>query len=211
MNTTIDLSPFCARPLDPCSWLHSPWRCSEGLCATNGAMLICVPDDGRQVPGEPNPAGPAMVTSLKARLAEIEKTDAAWREAKSIALPEKKVCRHCQGVGHRYVKQCNECKGHGEFDHGSHTYECKECNGAGDVTGGPSDDKMECTSCSGYGEAFVPVLVHSGGDEASSYFQRSYLARLAALPKCRICVTGPTDAALFIFDGGWGVLMPCRP
>lgn len=44
----IDLQKFCATDTDPRPHIRRPTRCAEGIVATNGQILICVPDDGRE-------------------------------------------------------------------------------------------------------------------------------------------------------------------
>ena len=43
-----DLQKFCATDTDPRAHIRKPTRCAEGIVATNGQILICVPDDGRE-------------------------------------------------------------------------------------------------------------------------------------------------------------------
>jgi hypothetical protein len=197
----MDITKFCATDADYREHLRTPFHCSEGIAAANGHVFVCIPDDGGSYP--------AVVDSMKGSAAKfkayIGDAGRQWFDAASIQLPERVACPHCDGVGHLYEEDCDDCDGEGSFQHGSHWYNCKECEGSGKVKTTTSGGKKEtCWSCGGTGEGYKAVLV--GG----SYIQRRYLVQLAELPGCRLGVLGGLDAVSFTFDGGWGVVMPCR-
>jgi hypothetical protein len=61
-----------------------------------------------------------------------------------------------------------------------------------------------CQVCGGAGESSLKVAI------GNAFFQRRYLALLAALPACSIETCGELGLAKFTFDGGYGFLMPVR-
>lgn len=199
----IDFKKYCATSGDIRNHLQTPTRCAEGIIATNGHILICVPDDGQE-------HYPATKESIAETVAKFKSTigdpDRQWVYAKAIHLPEPIKCRHCDGVGYTYETDCEDCDGDGEFEYGSHTYECKNCEGSGKIEShkGSPEHKQECYSCDGTGQGFQAVAV------GRTFLQRRYLAMLAELPECRLGTIGYSEAVAFTFDGGWGMVMPCR-
>ena len=63
----------------------------------------------------------------------------------------------------------------------------------------------DCYQCLGHGIQHQSVLVE--GPAGSSWLSSVYLQWLRDLPNCRIRPSG-AEAAFFVFDGGWGALMP---
>lgn len=199
----IDLQKFCATDTDPSPHMRKPSRCADGIVATNGRILICVPDDGRQAEA----AKESLAKSFANFKAGLTDPSRFWVDATTIQLPPAVKCGHCHGTGHSYQVKCEDCDGEGEFDHGLHTYECKECGGDGFIKTSPHSDgakKVECYECDGTGEGFQAVPA------GQAHFQRRYLHLIQQLPNCRLGTMGGTGTALFTFDGGWGALMPVR-
>jgi hypothetical protein len=197
----MDITKFCAISTDPRQHLHAPFRCSEGIAATNGHIFVCVPDDGGQH-ADIHDSLAALPARFKSYLAQDGRQ---WVDAAGIALPPEKPCSSCDGRGYSYEEDCDDCGGVGSFLHGSHWYDCKECNGNGKVkTDAATGKKEPCFSCDGTGEDYQPVKV------GSPFLQRKYLAMLVGLPGCRVGTLGEFDTVSFTFDGGWGVVMPCR-
>lgn len=198
----MDLSKFCARATDPRGYLRQPFRDAGEVVATNGHLVIAVPDFEGEFPD----AVERMAGRHRKMLESTPHTGEQFR-IDQIALPELIPCYHCDGRGFYWVQTCPICNGSGEFKHGEHHYECKECLGNGRVgteAGAPRARKEPCEECGGAGDSFQMV----GVGEAS--FQRRYLALLAELPDAFIQPNGPDLAAKFTFDGGYGFLMPCR-
>lgn len=199
---TIDLTKFCATSDDPREYLRTPFRCPEGIVATNGHILICMDDDGGEYPD--------AVENTKSYAAKfkayIDDPKRSWFFAASIALPEANPCPECRGKGYVHEEDCDDCDGEGQFRHGDHWYDCKECNGNGKVlTGDSSGTKTTCRRCYGHGEDFQTVAV------GRTAFQRKYLAMIVGLPNCRLGLhETPLGTAVFTFAGGFGVIMPCR-
>jgi hypothetical protein len=203
--TTLDLTPFLATEADDREYLRAPWRCTDGVVATNGHVLVCVADDGGQYADAPN----GMSESVARFRAYLDEPDRVWTDVASIHLPTIPVCSVCKGVGHTHYVDCDECDGKGEFKNGSHTYECKECNGEGRIrTSRLSDGAKQrpCYACDGSGQGFLIVKVNGVA------LQAKYLHRLKALPGCSIGTrpSQPLDTVVFRFDGGFGAIMPCR-
>jgi hypothetical protein len=197
----MDITKFCATDADYREHLRTPFRCSEGIAASNSHVFVCIPDDGGSYP-QVRASLAGKPAKFKAYIGDAGRQ---WFDAASIQLPERVACPHCDGVGHLYQEDCGDCDGDGIFQHGSHWYDCKECNGNGKVKTDASTGKKEpCFSCDGTGEDYQPVKV------GSPFLQRNYLAMLVGLPGCRVGTLGEFDAVSFTFDGGWGVVMPCR-
>lgn len=196
----IDVTQFCSLA-DTREYLLKPWRCEQGIAASNGHVLVLVSDDGGEYQPEPE--------SFKGKIAEFETKFTGgpeWIDVVSIQLGDSGICKYCRGRGCNYVVECDECDGDGDFIHGSHTYDCKECDGDGTILCSKDSDgakRVSCFNCDATGRGFQPVQV------GNSFAQGRYLEKLAKLPNCQIAPDG--DKAMpFVFDGGRGWLMPCR-
>lgn len=198
---TINLKRFCATTNDPREHLHAPFRCADGIVATNGHVLVCIADDG----GDHAPATDKMKDTVPKFRAMLDEPLRQWHVVADIELPKWENCHLCGGLGHRHIGDCEDCDGEGDFHHGNHIYQCKECGGEGTVeTSGATGEKVPCWKCDGFGDQFATVRV------GNTLLQRRYLALLAELPNCRIGVASPMSTVAFKFDGGFGALMPCR-
>lgn len=129
-------------------------------------------------------------------------------DMKVITLPELLPCGYCDGTGTAHAKKvCPECAGAGSFEHGNYTYDCKECKGDGEIDD-PIAEPETCGKCNGTCEAFHKIGV--GG----MWFSAAWIRLFSEFPNAVIHVGGHTgttsDKAYITFDGGWGVLMPCR-
>ena len=199
----IDLTPFLATELDQRAYLRAPWRCPDGVCATNGHVLVCVPDDGGQH-ADAHKGMPEVVAKFRAYL---DQPGLVWTEVAGIELPEVPACRACDGKGHNHFVECEDCDGEGNFRHGRHTYECQACDGEGRIKTSEKSvgaKKESCWRCDGTGRGFASASVE--GVE----LQTKYLELIKALPGCVISTSGFSDPAVFRFEGGFGLLMHCR-
>jgi len=191
------LQKFCCGSNDPRDHLKSPMRSKHGACACNGHIFVCLSqDDGDYA------AAPANLEKSFDSFYAIETTDLI--SIANLNLPEKVICRVCKGTGHKYVEECDECDGKGEFHHGSHIYECKECDGDGLIDArktNPAAKQATCGKCEGHGEQWTDMPV------GNANFSAIYIRMIAELPNAQI---QPNDMAVakFTFDGGWGALMP---
>lgn len=203
MTASIDLQKFCAGGDDQRTHLRQPWRAPVGIVATDGAVLIVV----SETTGDVAEYRPGVHPNVSKMLND-NPVSGPWIALDSIELPPKTVCVRCNGGGQLWTLECPDCGGDGEFDHGSHNYTCRECNGAGVMRdSSPFDGAYPgtCQDCRGDGAAIQPVELPGG-----TCFQRRYLALLADLPGCEIAPPSTWKAARFRFDGGEGLLMPCR-
>jgi hypothetical protein len=199
----IDLTPFLATEHDPRVNLRAPWRCPDGVCATNGHVLVCVPDDGGQ-----HADGTQHLADAVAKYRPcLDQADRVWAEVAGIELPQLPECKACDGRGHNYYFECDDCDGKGEFDHGRHTYQCQECKGEGRIKTSEKSvgaKKESCWRCDGTGRGFASASVEG------VLLQTKYLELIKALPGCVISTSGFSAPAVFRFEGGFGLLMPCR-
>ena len=180
---------------DPREYMRGPFNRGEWTYATNGHIAVRVPKiDGIATLAEkhiPKLEGPFKRTHSDNAFVALP------------PLPPLEKCRFCNGTGVAY--ECEECDGDGEFEHGSHTYACKECDGRGQVTysGGI---EAACWRCGGSGaKRIVPIQV--GG----SHFDLFYLHLINGLPGAKFSPgAGRMDMAMFVFDGGEGILIPLK-
>lgn len=193
----IDLTQFCATR-DTRKHLFAPFRLNGFIYATDGAIAIRVPDDGSEV-AECDPG-----------LLKIESFFNLPDEASFMELPllpTRENCISCKGNGvvNYEMLDCEECDGEGEFEYGSHTYECKECRGRGEYKSTRKGVSHKCDQCDGSGNKDIqPVCI------GNSLLNLKYLVALKKLGNCRISTSGETEKSYFKFDGGHGVVMPCR-
>lgn len=196
MLTCDDLLKFCS---DRRENLTAPWSAGDHTYATNGHVIVRVP----RLPDVPENALAPKVAANEDHAMFPYAEPATWFPLSDIELPDAPKCHDCDGKGTH--PDCPECDGDGAitFSSSQHDYEvtCKSCDG---------DPKPHsCDNCGGTGKderRFVRVSV--GG----ACFQRHYLAMLKALPNCKIGPdVDPLKQAPFVFDGGDGLLMPCRP
>jgi len=197
----MDLNSFCARQHDPRPHLHTPMRVGNLVVATNGHILIALPDMVSEFPEAPAEFGTKVTSMLAQEAPAGEPVPLA-----TIDLPERTDCPDCGGDGFLILAPCPECEGKGDFWHGTNLYECKECFGNGTVPaaiGDPGAKREICVLCDGDGAGHQAVEVNG------VLLQRRYLALLKALPGCTVAPNGDM-AAHFRFDAGHGLLMPCR-
>jgi len=197
-----DLQPFCSNGADVRAYLRAPWKDGADVVASNGHIMIVIPGAAEDIDAQtpPNMAGAAARFDGYPRSGVITPMS-------SITLPPAERCWVCSGAGHYHTAKCKECGGEGEFKHGTHWYECKECDGDGFNRCHKSDPDAEqkpCHRCDGSGESSLNVAI------GNAFFQRRYLALIAALPACSIETCGELGMAKFAFDGGYGFLMPVR-
>ena len=202
----IDLNQFCANEYELRTHLQKPWRSAEGIVRSNGAILVCVPDDGGDYP---EPVAD-MVTTVEKFLHDWPGVNDPI-SLQSLKIPPLRICHSCHGEGHVWSQRCNECDGEGEFEHGTHIYDCAACDDGrivkerhDDCEIGMDAQPMPCRDCGGAGEFFQSIRL------CNADFDRRYLAMIAALPDAKIWPNGSMSGAYFTFDGGHGWLMPRR-
>lgn len=193
----IDLAKFCATR-DTRKHLFAPFRLNGCIYATDGAIAIRVPDDG------------SNVANCKSGLEKIEHffqmpENLLFQQIPLLNIPLK--CAECSGTGfvHYVHVECRECDGKGEFNYGSHDYDCKECNGSGEYRSVTLGTKNECTQCDGSGNQSIQAVAIG-----NTFLNHKYLVKMNSLPNCTVATNGKIERSFFKFDGGEGVIMPCR-
>jgi len=191
------LAQFCATS-DVRDYLCYPNRIGSYIYATNGWIGIRIPDDGSLEARE--------CDKLESMPAMFEVPVAEFIDLPALPLPNN--CKACSGSGREYKEPCDECDGNGEFEHGTHTYDCKRCDGGGGKVQLAIREGLgvPCEDCGGTGHDKSQIA-----SVGSSTYLRNLLEKIAGLPGARIQIhANGCHAARFIFDGGEGVVMPCR-
>jgi hypothetical protein len=202
--TMIDLTRFCGAD-DPREYMHAPFQEGGNTFATNGHIAI-------QLDGVADPSTPEVSNFLKGRIQKMLAQIAANQVELLIELPPAKPCKYCQGCGSINARSCGDCAGTGSFEHGEHTYDCKACNADGEIHTPTTRNDPEaevCMACDGHGtaSAFIDTLALG----IKYRFQERYLRLISELPGSRLYATADNSGPVrFDFDGGRGVLMPCR-
>lgn len=87
------------------------------------------------------------------------------------------------------------------------TRQCRDCNGSGEHEC-DCGDRHDCRSCGASGEVTDRAQVVIG---APRMFYAHLLRRCMRLPNFKMALTGEQyRGAYFTFDGGDGIVMPCR-
>jgi hypothetical protein len=193
----IDMAQFCATR-DTRKHLFSPFRLNGFIYATDGEIAIRIPDDGSEV------------ADCESGLEKIEHFFQMPENILFQQIPLLNItlkCAECSGTGFvNYVHvDCDECDGEGVFKHGAHDYDCKECNGSGEYRSVTLGSKNECNQCDGSGNQ--PIQAVAIGN---TFLNHKYLVKMNNLPNCTIATNGKIERSYFKFDGGSGVIMPCR-
>lgn len=183
MNKTEILKLFCAVD-DDREYLNKPIRRSGYLYASNGHIGIRVPDDAEIDANETN-----QIHNLS-ELFECGEVD--YHPLPEIPAPV--PCSCCNGTGKRYMTKCDECDGTGKIKTSRKTEQ--------------PESWEACEECDGMGEARLPQSLTKVGAHA---YQNRYLRKIVALPGSRIEHANSLSGAHFIFDGGVGIIMPCKP
>ena len=175
MTAAIDIKKFCGHRGHSLQHLI---RCTHGIVATDGSILICVPDDGREAAEDEK----QITHAVNKWKMEIENANRKWHDMCNINLPAPLPCEFCSGNGYNFALACLDCEGDGAFEHGNHWYECKECDGDGELRSiTPLKDyvQTECSKCNGSGERFQSVKTFG------SKFQVQKLCILQRVKKMR--------------------------
>lgn len=203
----IDLTRFSAQD-DIRSYLNQPFQEDGHAFATDGVialMIIGGAEDGM----------PQAHEKMAGKIPRLIEQTSGYQTVLPLSLKGSRPakCPECHGKGRITKTMCEDCDGEGEFDHGRHTYTCRECDGIGTDTAPATEGApgaVFCGECKGSG--WLSRLVTLSGDNGLFYtFQEKYLRLALSLPGCRILVGNDvTSAARLEFDGGKGILMPCR-
>jgi len=191
------LRKFCSKN-DPRTYLLNPIRRDGSLYATNGHIMVCIPD---------NPEIEATESDIP-NFGKFKET-VNEKEFSAFVAPDMPEPTKCTCCTNGKVNKCPDCDGDGSFEHGDFEYECKNCDESGfvDVNYGESGD-MDCPECHGTGyDQFDTAKI------GSSHFATKYIRMLIELSDVQIWTDSEkqNSTAFFKFDGGWGAIMPCRP
>ncbi len=187
------LKKFCAVS-DIRHYLMAPIRRDGRLFATNGHILVSIPDNPEIKAGK---EGPNLAKFIK----EVEEKSFS---PLVIVLPEPEPCKACINGK---VSKCEDCDGEGCFEHGDFSYECKACECEGFNYPHLGDGDMDCPYCDGTGHD-----PHQTVSVGHTTIARRYCEMMLGLQNCQIWTdeADSTATAYFKFDGGWGAVMPCR-
>lgn len=191
----MNLHDFCAKD-DPRKYLKKPFNLDDKTIATNGHILIAV-----------------------TRLSEFDNAEAAEKVGDIIKkhmshkfndfykLPkidfEKFRCEKCDGSG--VSDWCYECEGERVVylgnDHNSYCCNCLSC---------AAKDNNFCLKCNGqgYGEHFDAIVLHCNG--LIRAFSPGYIRLISMLGGASVSLDSEHKEMMFIFDEGFGYLMPIR-
>lgn len=182
--------------------LIAPINIGEYTYASNGHIAIKVPRDSQYKENAVDylKVLPTFFVSEKEDLY----IDVPKIEPSSIEIK----CKSCDGTGK--FNECTDCGGTGEVnwssDSGYEYYDdCVMCGGTGRISG----SQIICEDCNGVGkinedkivELFDPIWINA-----------RLLSIVAKLPNVKMApnVNKPLSPIQFKFDGGMGLIMPCR-
>lgn len=207
----VTLKRFCAGPEEQRKQLREPWTCDGGIGATNGSILIYLPDTASD---RYRPAHTHLANVI-GRFDQKYKPGNASIAVADLSIPGDVHCSCCCAFGAVISSPCTECDGQGRFTHGSHQYQCKHCMASGTHRrpAGTLDKKTPgretCPECKGAGELTqdIPVPVFDG------FIRKRYLSMLQDLKDCILFKTADPKHNIypFRFDGGRGWVMPTTP
>jgi hypothetical protein len=207
----IDLMPFCGKKTPG---LARPFLIGGSIYATNGKIMVAIENDGRDGCAEAREHLRATILSI------VEK--AAGRSGEYVVPPPSKVqryeCSVCNGSGKVYTSPCPECSGEEKvsFENEYNYYECdcQTCDGEGkidmvDANANDQTPSLVCGNCDGTGQ----VIRLTGQQVGAICISDINLELIATLPNARIMAVSSEldhEPVPFTFDGGHGVVMPCR-
>lgn len=182
--------------------------CGAWTYATDGRILVRVPHCGG--------VAEASVCNVGALAGLVGTWDDAivFRPVPEVAEPKTAPCRHCEGSGKEYFRNCPVCSGRGWIsatgdDNSHHELDCPRCDGKGRVLGASDNhnDTEPCQHCHGRGTETELLYTDLG----ESRFNNAYLRIIASLP-CAEIEAAPKAAAVarFRFTDGIGFVMPVR-
>lgn len=191
-DTQIDLQPFCSKDEER-TGLLKPFSDDHYTYASDGIIMIRV----YRVEGY----GESSLLNQSAKIfTEV------LRSGERVIPPMTEIptmkCKLCKG--RCTVRKCEACNGEGErLCDMQHMHDCEKCNSKGYRAGGD----LDCWECDGSGSRVDITYVYVGARK----FNASMLNRIAVLPGVLMTTEGdPFSPSYFIFDGGDGVIAPCK-
>jgi hypothetical protein len=199
MITKETLQMFCAT--ESGHKLSNPFNVGAYTYATNGHF-------GIRVPAMPEFAGNAGPDKIEAVWFHGMVVDDLWVPVASVVDKRTmKQCPVCDGSGQ--ISKCPECDGNGVVEWTSdndydYEAECKMCDGDGTIGG----NGMVCSTCLGQGKIATTQRINVG----SKLLNANLLSIMNQLPNCQIATEAVEgyECIPFRFDGGDGIIMPCR-
>lgn len=123
------------------------------------------------------------------------------------------LCPTCEGSALVFAATCTACDGKGDFLHRAKLYECQWCDGEG-VEHAPAERGTEvAVPCPERTHTGFSFWLQEPVPYGNTHFLPGYLQSISTLPGV-LFAPDPADpmlAAAFRFDGGEGLLMPCKP
>ena len=205
MTTTALLGRFVAPITEERTYLRGLLREGGWLLATNGAIVVRVPND---------PTVVAADCHLNFGLIFSSEAVTGINPVALPDLPRPIPCQFCLGTGQGYL--CSACLGDGEVDgDGLSNNICESCDGEGRLGGPPpvGVSNAGCWCCQAMGTLQQRVVIEGVGYDAR------LLAKIVDLPGITFMIPkGSTDSATpsrfwFSLPGGGtgeGALMPLR-
>lgn len=195
---------------DICESLNAPWLDGGYAYASNRHWMV------RMSAATPDFANlPVFKKGMHPSNAAVMFDRAPWCRLQAMpAIAEPTSCRHCAGSGLCTESTCPNCQGAGEFTHHGHFHDCEICNGEGHICKPPAPggvNTVRCRECYGTGYLISGNLDNCIVEIDNTWAQGGYLAQISKLPGVLFATNeDPTKTCAFRFDGGEGLLMPCR-
>lgn len=207
----IDLTIYCDTERND---LKTPIDIGGGeTVATNGKVMVIVPstdgDGRREVPEKMD-----VISALLGR-SNWDGSGIPIRSWNRVSNAEPGDCEACKGSG--FMVKCRHCSGKGEAECDmGHMHDCDKCDSTG-CSKTPSTknapDGIACYECYASGKSqarrvLVPIEVIP-----NVFLAQDELDKIVDLPNV-VLVPGtnpkPLEPVAFRFDGGRGLIMPCR-
>ena len=183
----LDLRPFCAGDRDVRQLLRRPFRRGRFIYATDGAVAVRIPDDGRVL----DDAASLPIGGIgDVCQVGLERIGAMVEEKFKLRSGEYLCGCSIPDFPDAVREKCDDCEGTGRFP-------CL-------IAGG----EIACSECDGGWVTSDRHVVRVGGVP----FFSGVLRRVRVLPGLvfTVDVKHPQSGQWFLFDGGDGLAMPCR-
>ena len=212
MLTEPDIKKFCSTDKhrkEICTVLYT----GNEAVATDGHVMVCILSDHPRETEEIRLRTVGQIDNILSRFSDVSNSS-GWCTIPDLPPEEERACPDCNGTGKEVA--CASCDGEGEIelDHSwqdyagkwhndDYTVECSHCEGTGienEIIGG------QCVNCHGTGKVIVEQHINFG----FAVFDRELLAKVAALPGCKMLPGKRYQENLIRGDGWRGIIMPRR-